>query len=90
MAHKYAKSQYFRKFFYLHIYQILEKFPTYMIIRNCTFIKLGVIFLPTRLFGHYDYSVQQSKCAENWDGDSTKFDLSNHQKLPTVTQINLR
>ena len=38
----------------------LEKFPTYTIIRNCTFIRLGGIFPPASLFGHYDYSPQQS------------------------------
>ena len=60
IAHVCAKLQYFRKFSYLHVYYILEKFPTYTIIRNCTFINSGVIFLPARLFGHYDYSAQQS------------------------------
>ena len=42
-----------------HFY-ILEKIPTYTIIRNCMLILFGVIFLPARLFGHYDYSAQQS------------------------------
>ena len=44
----------------LHIYQILWIFPTYTVIRNGTFIKSEIIFLPTRLFGHQDYAAQQS------------------------------
>ena len=50
------------------------KIFTYMIIRNCTFIKLGVIFPPARLFGHYDYSVQQSRGKRlcNWIRNPTK------------------
>ena len=78
MAHKRAKSQYFRKFSYLHIYQVLEEFPTYMIIRTCTFIELGVIFLSPRLFGHHDYSAQQSisKLLKNRKGSYFKTNVN--------------
>ena len=90
-AHKCAKLQYFREFSHLHVYYILEKFPTYTIIRNCTFIKLGVIFLPAHLFGHYDHSAQQSTqnltivfTAEEWENCHVRyrgFDLALEQGL---------
>ena len=38
----------------------MEIFPTYTIIRNCTFINFRVIFLPARLFGLQDYSALES------------------------------
>ena len=38
-----------------------------MIIRNYTFIKSGVIFLPAHLLWHYDFSTQQSILKDCFD-----------------------